>query len=96
MGKNVKCYHCGKTGEVEQYTFTDKNGRKVTKVKAGEPFKRLEEGKWICRDCKKFSCKKCGILLSNTYKCKGCGEVHGQYTDESLPYCLKCYKKYHE
>ena len=85
MSKKVTCYHCGKKEDIKKL-------KRITAgdSSAGYPSQAI---RYLCKKCLDFKCKKCGVLLSNTFKIKT-GKTPGTYTKESLAkgLCEECYK----
>ena len=74
------CYICGEKVKKGNYKHIDL---------AASPYAKPL---FLCKKCDKHRCEHCGILLTNEYKCKRCQIIHGEYTQQSFPYCLDCFK----
>jgi len=83
--KRIRCYICGRKGIVrlrkQRYGISD------MKV---ESFKMISQFSWLCEECDKSHCVRCGILLSNKYRCEQCGEKHGAFYDYFPEFCKEC------
>lgn len=82
-----KCYACGKIRQLY-----------ISKNKEKSKWKKTVKGKngflWLCPECKENKCKICGIVLSNTLVCKGCGKQHGAFYVKHPKICKRCFDKF--
>ena len=53
------------------------------------PIAVIKKIKWFCDDCKRPTCKRCGIILGD-WICPACYDTHGVVYEEDPSICLRC------
>ena len=86
----TRCYHCNRFKDTKTYKTEPKKKWKKTDIRSKGGFL------WLCPTCNENKCEKCHILLSNTYRCKTCGKIHGSFYKKQPNLCKKCFNKYNK